>query len=129
MSASYSAALPIARVVLRIAIVLNWLLAIAILILLFVMPHERWLMTIFRLTPSPEATRIVWGFRGIAVMGLITIPLYHLILTRLLAMVDTVRAGDPFVLANAARLHAIAWILVGLQLCGLVIWIIVRMIS
>jgi hypothetical protein len=129
MSASYSAALPIARVVLRIAIVLNWLLAIAILILLFVMPHERWLMTIFKLTPSPEATRIVWGFRGIAVMGLVTIPLYHLILTRLLAMVDTVRAGDPFVLANAARLHAIAWIQVGLQLCGLVIWNIVRMIS
>ena len=129
MSSSYSAALPIARVVLRIAIVLNWLLAVAILILLFVMPHERWLMTIFKLTPSPEATRIVWGMRGIAAIGLVTIPLYHLILTRLLAMVDTVRAGDPFVLANAARLQTIAWILVGLQVCGLVIWIIVRMIS
>ena len=129
MSASYSAALPIARVVLRIAIVLNWLLAIAILVLLFVMPHERWLMTIFKLTPSPEATRIVWGMRGIAAIGLVTIPLYHLILTRLLAMVDTVRAGDPFVLANAARLQTIAWILVGLQVCGLVIAIIVRMIS
>ena len=129
MSASYSAALPIARVVLRIAMVLNWLMAIAVLILLFVAPHERWLMTIFKLTPSPEATKIVWGFRGIAVMGLVTIPLYHLILTRLLAMVDTVRAGDPFVLANAARLHMIAWIMVALQVCGLIIWIIVRMIS
>ena len=129
MSASYSAALPIARVVLRIAMVLNWLMAIAVLILLFVAPHERWLMTIFKLTPSPEATKIVWGFRGIAVMGLVTIPLYHQILTRLLAMVDTVRAGDPFVLANAARLQTIAWIMVALQVCGLIIWIIVRMIS
>lgn len=129
MTSAYSAALPIARVVLRIAIVLNWALAIAVLILLFVAPHERWLMTVFRLAPSPEATRIVWAFRGIALMGLVTIPLYHLILTRLLAMVDTVRAGDPFVLANAARLHAIAWIMVGLQLCGLVIWSLVRMIN
>jgi hypothetical protein len=129
MSASYSAALPIARIVLRIAIVLNWLFAVAVLVLLFVMPHERWLMTIFKLTPSPEATRIVWGMRGIAVIGLVTIPLYHLILTRLLAMVGTVRAGDPFVLANAARLQTIAWILVALQFFGLIVAIIVRMIS
>jgi hypothetical protein len=129
MSTTYSAALPIARIVLRIAIVLNWLFAAAVLVLLFVMPHERWLMTIFKLTPSPEATRIVWGMRGIAVIGLVTIPLYHLILTRLLAMVNTARAGDPFVAANAARLQTIAWIMVALQFFGLAVAIIVRMIS
>jgi len=129
MPQSYSAALPIAWVVLRILIVLNWLFAVAVLILLFVMPHEHWLMVSLRLTPGPEATRILWGMRGIAVIGLFTIPLYHLILTRLLAMVGTVRAGDPFVLANAARLQAIAWVLIVLQLLGIVIAIIVRMIS
>ena len=129
MSTSYSAALPIARIVLRIAIVLNWLFAVAVLVLLFVMPHERWLMTIFKLTPGAEATRIVWGMRGIAVIGLVTIPLYHLILTRLLAMVNTARAGDPFVAANAARLQTIAWIMVALQCFGLAVAIIVRMIS
>ena len=52
---------------LRILIVLNWLLAVAVLILLFVMPHEHWLMVSLKLTPGPEATRIVWGMRGIAV--------------------------------------------------------------
>ena len=129
MPRSYSAALPIAWVVLRVLIVLNWLFAVAVLILLFVMPHEHWLMVSLRLSPGPEATRIVWGMRAIAVIGLFTIPLYHLILTRLLAMVGTVREGDPFVLANAARLHAIAWVLIVLQLLGLVIAIIVRMIS
>src|SRR4051812_23421543 len=109
MTTSQSAALPIARVVLRILIVLNWLVFAATLVLLFIAPHERWLMVSLHLAPSPEATRILWGMRGIAVIGLITIPLYHLILTRLLAIVGTVRDGDPFVLANAARLQAIAW--------------------
>jgi hypothetical protein len=129
MPHSYSAALPVANVVLRILIVLNWLFAVAVLILLFVMPHERWLMVSLNLSPSPETTRIVWGMRAIAVIGLFTIPLYHLILTRLLAMVGTVRQGDPFVLANAARLQAIAWVLIVLQLLGIVIAVIVRMIS
>ena len=125
----YSAALPVANVVLRILIVLNWLFAVAVLILLFVLPHERWLMISLNLSPSPETTRIVWGMRAIAVVGLFTIPIYHLILTRLLAMVGTVRQGDPFVLANAARLQAIAWVLIVLQLLGIVIAVIVRMIS
>jgi hypothetical protein len=129
MPTSYSAALPVAHAALRILIVLNWLFAAAVLVLLFVMPHERWLMVSLRLSPSPEATRIVWGMRGIAAIGLVTIPLYHLILTRLLAIVGTVRAGDPFVAANAKRLHAIAWILIALQVLGLVIAIIINVIS
>jgi hypothetical protein len=121
--------LPVAYVVLRILVVLNWLMAVAILVLLFAVPHEHWLMVSLKLTPSPEATRIVWGMRGIAVIGLVTIPLYHLILTRLLAIVGTVRAGDPFVIANAGRLQAIAWVLIALQVLALAIAIIVRMIS
>jgi hypothetical protein len=129
MPRSYSAALPIAWVVLRIAIVLNWLFAAAVLVLLFVAPHERWLMVSLNLEPGPEATRILWGMRAIAAIGLFTVPLYHLILTRLVAMVGTVRAGDPFVLANAARLQTIAWIMIVLQVVAVVIAIIVRMIS
>jgi hypothetical protein len=129
MPRSYSAALPVAHVVLRILIVLNWLMAVAILVLLLVIPHERWLMVSLKLTPSPEATRILWGMRGIAMIGLVTVPLYHLILTRLLAIVGTVRKGDPFVFANAARLQAIAWVLILLQILALVIAIIVRVIS
>jgi len=46
--ASSSAALPIAHVVLRILIVLNWLSGAAILALLVVMPNERWIMTRFQ---------------------------------------------------------------------------------
>ena len=48
---------------------------------------------------------------------------------RLLAMVDTVRMGDPFVATNARVLQGIAWALLALQLIGLVIAIIGRLVS
>ena len=121
MSPSYSAALPIAYVVLRILVALNWLMGAGIIVLLLIMPNEQWIMSAFKLTPGPEAERVVMGLRAIAVVGLVTIPLNHIVLTRLLAMVSTVRSGDPFVATNAFRLRAIAWTLLVLQLLGLVI--------
>ena len=129
MTRPYSAALPIAYVVLRLLVVVNWLIGAAILALLLVSPNERWIMQAFQLSPSPEAERLIMGLRAIAVVGLITIPINHLILKRLLAMVETVRAGDPFVAANASRLQAIAWALLALQLLGLVIFAIAESVS
>jgi hypothetical protein len=123
---SSSAALPIAFVVLRILLVLNWVMAAAILALLLVLPNERWIMSAFDLTPSPEAARLVMGLRAIAVLGLAAIPINRAVLKRLLAIVGTVRAGDPFVAANADRLQAIAWALLTLQLLSLVIGAIAR---
>ena len=61
MPRSYSAALPIAYVLLRILVVLNWLGGLAILALLVVMPHEQWIMTALKLTPSPDADRVIMG--------------------------------------------------------------------
>src|SRR5262245_59272249 len=105
---SSSAALPIAHIVLRILIVLNWLGGVAIVALLVVLPNERWIMSAFKLSPSPDAERLVTGLRAIAVLGLAVIPLNHIVLRRLVAIVDTVRAGDPFVAMNAQRLRTIA---------------------
>jgi hypothetical protein len=124
-----SPALPIAHVVLRILIVLNWLMGAAILALLVVMPNEQWIMSAFHLSPSPDASRLVMGLRVIAVLGLATIPLNYVVLKRLLAIVETVRAGDPFVGANAQRLQTIAWTLFTLQLFSLVIGAIVKAVS
>jgi hypothetical protein len=129
ISRSYSAALPIAHVVLRILIVLNWLFGAAILALLFVMPNEQWIMSAFKLSPSPEAERVIMGLRAIAVLGLVAIPLNYIVLKRLLAIVGTVRAGAPFVAANASRLQNIAWVLLSLQLLGLVIGVIAKAVS
>src|SRR3989442_294213 len=128
-SPTSSAALPIAYVMLRILIVVNWLGGAAILALLVVMPNEQWIMTAFKLSPSPEAERLVMGLRAIAVLGLAAIPLNYAVLKRLLAIVETVRAGDPFVAANASRLQAIAWALLALQLLSLVIGAIAKTVS
>jgi len=126
---SSSPALPIAHVVLRILIVLNWLMCAAILALLVAMPNERWIMSAFKLTPSPDADRLILGLRAIAVLGLAVIPLNYAVLKRLLAIVETVRAGDPFVAANAYRLQAIAWTLLALQLLSVVIGTIGKSVS
>jgi hypothetical protein len=126
---SPSAALPLAHVMLRILIVLNWLMAAAILVLLVALPHQQWIMSAFKLSPSPDADRVVLALRVVAVLGLATIPLNYGILRRLLAMVETVRAGDPFVASNAERLRAIAWALVALQLLGIVIGAIGKAVS
>jgi hypothetical protein len=127
--ASSSAALPIAYVALRILIVLNWLMGAAIVALLVVSPNERWIMSAFKLSPSPETERLIMGLRAIAVLGLAAIPLNHAVLKRLLAIVDTVRAGDPFVASNAYRLQAIAWVLLALQLLSIVIGAIAKTVS
>src|SRR5437667_10125940 len=94
---SSAAALPIAYAVLRILIVVNWLMGAAILALLVVMPHEHWIMAAFKLSPSPDAERLIMGLRAVAVLGLVGTLLYVAILTRLLAIVLTVRAGEPLV--------------------------------
>jgi hypothetical protein len=127
--ATSSAALPLAYVVLRILIVLNWLSGVAIAALLVVMPNRRWIMSAFELSPSPDTDRLVMGLRAIAALGLLLIPLNYVVLNRLLAMVETVRAGDPFIPINADRLQTIAWVLFALQLVSLVIASIARHVS
>ncbi|HET7714700.1 MAG TPA: DUF2975 domain-containing protein [Bauldia sp.] len=129
MAQVFNAALPILYVVLRILIVLNWLMGAAILCLLLVIPHEQWILASFKMTPGPEANRVIMGLRAVAVLGLAAIPLNYLVLKRLLAMVGTVRAGDPFVAANAYRLQAIAWFLLALQILSMVIGAIGKSIS
>lgn len=129
MSRADSPALPVAHVVLRMLIVLNWLSGAAILTLLVAMPTERWILSAFKLVPSPEADRLVTGLHVIAVIGLVAIVLNDLVLRRLLAIVGAVRGGAPFVAANASRLQTIAWSLLALQVLGLGIYAIARFIS
>src|SRR4030095_14581446 len=126
---SSSALLPLAYVLLRILVVVNWLGGAAILALLVVMPNEQWIMTAFKLSPSPEAERLVMGLRAIAILGLAVIPLNHAVLKRLIAIVETIRGGDPFVAANASRLRPIAWVLLALNLISIVIGAIAKTVS
>ena len=130
MTKDFPAALPIARVVLRIVIVLNWLFGAGILALLIAtIVAGQWTMTALGVPSTPGDWQLPMGMRAIAALGLVAIPLNYVVLMRLLAIVETVRSGDPFVAANADRLQAIAWTLLALELLGLTIGAIEQAIS
>ena len=61
------------------------------------------------------------GLRAIVVIGVIAAAIVHTVLQRLLAIVDTVRVGNPFILENARRLQAIAWSVVALEVLRMII--------
>src|SRR5438094_3341766 len=117
-----SSVFPVARVTLRAVIVFNWLFGGAILTLLMAtIIAEQWTFTALGIPPTSQTRALIMGLRAIAVLGLVAIPLNDAVLRRLLAIVETVRGGGPFVAANANRLQAIAWVLLALQLLSLVI--------
>jgi hypothetical protein len=116
------AALTVSRSVLRSLIVLNaayGTIVLAIQIGMFV--AGRWTMTALGVPPSADTLPLIRGMQMIAGLGLVGVPLNFIVISRLLAIVETVLAGDPFVAQNAARLQAISWALLGLQLLQLVI--------
>jgi hypothetical protein len=123
------AALPIAHGLLRILIVGNWLIAAMILVLLFVMPNREWILSAFKIAPSPDSEQLIMAMRGIALLGLVGVPINYVVLKRLLAIVETVRDGDPFVALNAARLQTIAWCLLSLQVLSMLIGAIAKSVS
>ncbi len=126
----HSSALPIAYVFLRILILLNWLGGAAILALLTAtIVAQEWTFTALGITPEFGIPSMIVGLRLIAALGLVGVLLNYAILKRLVALVETVRTGDPFVAANAYRLHAIGWVLVALQLLSLAIAAVGRTIS
>ncbi len=129
-SATESAALPAAQAALRILVVLNWLSGAAIFgLLLATLIAAEWTMMALGIAPGSDIPRLLTPLRLIAALGVVAVPFYHHILQRLMAIVATVREGDPFVAANAQRLQGIAWALLSLQLISMVIGGIAKVVS
>ena len=126
---SSSAALPIAHLVLRILILLNWFMGAAIFVLLVAFPTSEWIRSALKIPSGADATGVIVGLHVIAMLGLVAVPLNYAVLKRLLSIVETVRAGDPFVPVNAHRLQTIAWVLLALQVLSVVIGAIGKAIS
>jgi hypothetical protein len=117
-----STALPIAYVTLRILIVLNWLLGAAIFALLaYSILNEPWMIRALGVSGFAGPRWVIMAMRGIAALGLVAIGANYQVLKRLLAIIVTVRNGDPFVAENAYRLNAIGWFLLVLQILSLVV--------
>lgn len=130
MSRHFSAALPVAYIAVRLLILLNWISGAAILALLAATVAARdWTLQALGITPESWIIPILPGLQAVAALGLVGVFLNYLILRRLLAIIDTVRVGDPFIGENSGHLLAIAWALLGLQLLSLVIGAIGSAIS
>lgn len=115
-------ALSWSRLVLRVLVVANALYGLAILAMLIAsLVAEGPFFAALGVKQAEGADRMIRGGRFIMVLGLAAVPIGHLILARLLAIVDTVRAGDPFVVQNAVRLQTIAWCVLGLEGLHLII--------
>ncbi len=122
MTRPASTVLPIAYVFLRILIVLNWVYGAAVLgLVIFANSYPAWFMKAIEVPPGLDPKPIMLGLTAIATLGVLAVPLNHLVLTKLLRMVETVSRGDPFIRANAYRINAIAWCLLGLQILSMVI--------
>lgn len=110
------------RVVLQIFLVFNATVAIAALVALVATFawEPAWVAHYAQRKSGLVGRDVVVALRWWIVVGWAVFPLLHQLIRKLIAMLDTVAAGDPFVPDNAKRLTRIAWLLLGLQVMHLV---------
>ena len=119
MTEPYDDALSVSRKALRILITLNGLFGAAVLgLLIWTFVAEAW---VARALGADEEPQLLLGMRLIMVVGVVAAPIANVVFSRLLSIVETVRAGDPFVARNALRLQTIAWAVLALELSRLVV--------
>lgn len=129
-SHSHPTSLGLSRRVLTVLIKLNVLMGFLILALLIAsVVAEGPVMFALGVRSKADHSTLIFGMRAIMVIGICAVPVTHVILTRLLAMVDTVRSGDPFVAENASRLQTIAWAVLGLELMHVAVGIVANRAS
>jgi hypothetical protein len=122
MPKPYPDILSLSRTVLRLVIKLNLLMGVFILALLLAsLIWESFIMRALGVQPADSYPALLIGLRLIMVIGICGIPIVHFVLTRLLAIVASVSIANPFVQVNAARLQAIAWALLALELMNLAV--------
>ncbi|PTS78058.1 DUF2975 domain-containing protein [Sphingomonas sp. HMWF008] len=113
-----------ARVGLRVFLAVNlaamagFVLAV-LLSFVFAAPLEARLIA--KYGPALDATTVVQAMRVLMLTSFPAGAALHLIFSRLLAMVATVRDGDPFTAANAQRLQTIGWALLAVQVLDLLL--------
>jgi hypothetical protein len=120
-----STALWIARVLLQLLRGFNVFVGLVLVVAFAAsFPFEREFFEFFsKRPPRIDASWLVPTLRVWMVLTVPLITIVHVFFSRLLAVVESVRSGDPFVPDNAVRLQTIAWCALGGQLyellCGL----------
>lgn len=115
---------------LRILIVLNWMFGAFIFAMLAIsFQAETWTWRALRVGAVAGHESLAAAMRAIMVLGIVGVPFGHVVFSRLLRIVESVRTGQPFTRDNAGRLRTIAWGLLGLQLLHIGVVAIASVIS
>ena len=123
-------ALGVSHAVLRMLVPLNLLMGVLMLALLvFSVVDEGLMVRALAGFPGERITSLAHALRLIVVCGIAGVLITHTVLARLLAIVDTVRVGDPFVVENAVRLQKIAWAVLALEVLHLSVVAIAASVS
>lgn len=128
MSETSNPALGLSRALLRALIVLNLAAgAFFFLVLGASFIFEDAFATYYRTRmEGVDVALLIPTLRGMVLIGAPMFAAIHVILSRSLEIVETVRRGCPFVTENAARLRTIAWALLMVQVLHLAFGVGVR---
>jgi Protein of unknown function (DUF2975) len=69
--------------------------------------------------PGIDTSNLLPGLLSIFGLGIMILGLLWTMMRKLLVIIDSVEDGNPFIKANAVRLRAIGWMMVGVQIVGL----------
>lgn len=131
MSQRHAKLLGLSWTLLAIARVFNLVVAAAFVgMLLASFVFEPSFQDYYSRRPELDPDVIIPTLRFWVVAGLPMFAAVHVMLSKLMAMIETVRRGDPFVPDNAVRMRIIAWCLLVVQLfdlaCGIFAGILSR---
>ena len=125
MNRTASRALAAARPVIQGLTLLNLLYGLSLIALLcFSVFMNGWPERALGFDLLAKYPQAPWGLRAIVIVGIAGAAIVHTVLRRLLAIVDSVRGGDPFVLDNVRRLNLIAWSVVALEVLRVIVALI-----
>jgi len=77
------------------------------------------LQAIMEKLPDVPPSSTIWAIAGLLVLIIALLTLLFLFLRHMKRIIDTVADGDPFIPANADRLRAMAWLMLGVQILGI----------
>ena len=127
---SDAGALDVSRTVLSILLKLNPLAGVLILALLVTsLVAAESLMRALGMGAEIGNASFELSMRLVMVLGIVAVIVTQMVLVRLLAIVDTVRVGNPFIVQNAVRLQQIAWAVLAGEVIHLVIVIVAANMS
>jgi len=123
--------LVLSRRVLQVLLVLNWVFVafFALVLAALLARGDNAVAALAPTYPADQAAVLVRATSWLMAIGIAAGIAVHVMFRRMLAIVGTAIAGDPFTRANARRLRMVGWTLLAIQLLDLAFGAIAMMVT